>query len=244
MRFRAVKRSGPALIEYRPARGRPDLTGVEDALAYMNTLKNLLEYTEVSDCKMQEGRLRFEVNISVREKGSLKVAGELQAHALDALDIEATKALIAKTQSQMVINVGSAFINMSVLQACIETGAAYLDTAIHEEQDKICETPPWYANYEWKRRELCAENKVTAILGVGFDPGVAVQARNARARRSDRQSLPPALRHTRSKGLLAIRSPITWSVAMACWKATARAVPCTSPVSAARAASTAPGVWA
>ncbi|MEH6387391.1 MAG: saccharopine dehydrogenase family protein [Pseudomonas profundi] len=109
---------------------------------------------------------------SVREKGSLKVAGELQAHALDALDIEATKALIAKTQSQIVINVGSAFINMSVLQACIETGAAYLDTAIHEEQDKICETPPWYANYEWKRRELCAENNVTAILGVGFDPGV------------------------------------------------------------------------
>ncbi len=109
---------------------------------------------------------------SVREKGSLKVAGELQAHALDALDIEATKALIDKTQSQMVINVGSAFINMSVLQACIETGAAYLDTAIHEDPTKICETPPWYANYEWKRKQLCADNGITAILGVGFDPGV------------------------------------------------------------------------
>lgn len=109
---------------------------------------------------------------SVREKGSLKVAGDLQAHALDALDVEATKALIGKTQSQLVINVGSSFVNMSVLQACIETGAAYLDTAIHEEQDKICETPPWYANYEWKRRELCAANGVTAILGIGFDPGV------------------------------------------------------------------------
>ncbi|SFM76550.1 saccharopine dehydrogenase family protein [Halopseudomonas yangmingensis] len=109
---------------------------------------------------------------SVREKGSLKVAGELQAHALDALDVEATKALIDKTQSQLVINVGSAFINMSVLQACIETGAAYLDTAIHEDPDKICENPPWYANYEWKRKAVCAEKGVTAILGVGFDPGV------------------------------------------------------------------------
>lgn len=109
---------------------------------------------------------------SVKEKGSLKVAGELQAYALDALDVEATKALIDKTQSQIVINVGSSFVNMSVLQACIETGAAYLDTAIHEEQEKICETPPWYANYEWKRRELCEANKVTAILGIGFDPGV------------------------------------------------------------------------
>lgn len=109
---------------------------------------------------------------SVREKGSLKVAGELQAHALDALDVEATRALINKTQSQLVINVGSSFVNMSVLQACIETGAAYLDTAIHEEPEKICETPPWYANYEWKRRDLCAANRVTAILGIGFDPGV------------------------------------------------------------------------
>ncbi|MEH6567085.1 MAG: saccharopine dehydrogenase family protein [Halopseudomonas sp.] len=109
---------------------------------------------------------------SVREKGSLKAAGALQAHALDALDVEATKALIAKTRSQMVINVGSAFVNMSVLQACIETGAAYLDTAIHEDPAKICETPPWYANYEWKRRELCEQNGITAILGIGFDPGV------------------------------------------------------------------------
>ncbi|WP_319782751.1 saccharopine dehydrogenase family protein [Oceanisphaera sp. IT1-181] len=109
---------------------------------------------------------------SVQEKGSLKTAGDLQAHALDALDIEATKALISKTQSQMVINVGSPFINMSVLQACIETGAAYMDTAIHEDPDKICENPPWYANYEWKRKQLCADNGITAILGVGFDPGM------------------------------------------------------------------------
>lgn len=109
---------------------------------------------------------------SIREKKSMKVEGVLEAHSLDALDIEATKALIAKTNSQIVINVGSPFINMSVLQACIDTGVAYMDTAIHEDPKKICETPPWYENYEWKRRDLCAENGVTAILGIGFDPGV------------------------------------------------------------------------
>jgi saccharopine dehydrogenase-like NADP-dependent oxidoreductase len=58
------------------------------------------------------------------------------------------------------------------MSACIKTGVAYLDTAIHEEQDKICENPPWYANYEWKRREECEAAGTTAILGVGFDPGV------------------------------------------------------------------------
>jgi saccharopine dehydrogenase-like NADP-dependent oxidoreductase len=109
---------------------------------------------------------------SVREKQSLKVDGKLEAHALDAMNVEATKALIEKTGAQIVINVGSAFLNMSVLSACIETGVAYIDTAIHEDQLKICETPPWYANYEWKRREECEKAGVTAILGAGFDPGV------------------------------------------------------------------------
>src|SRR5690606_38582392 len=109
---------------------------------------------------------------SIKEKGSQCGAGRLQAHALDALDIEATKALIRSTNSQIVINVGSPFLNMAVMSACIETGAAYLDTAIHEDPEKVCEAPPWYDNYEWKRRELCEQSQVTAILGVGFDPGV------------------------------------------------------------------------
>ena len=109
---------------------------------------------------------------SVREKGAMKQEGVLEAHEINALDVPAVVALINKTGVQIVINVGTAFVNMSVMDACIETGAAYIDTAIHEEPDKICETPPWYANYEWKKRDLCAEKGVTAILGAGFDPGV------------------------------------------------------------------------
>ena len=109
---------------------------------------------------------------SVLEKGSMKVEGRIQAYALDALDVPATIKLIQDTESQIVINVGSAFVNMSVLEACMETGAAYLDTAIHEDPNKICETPPWYANYEWQRRDACKAKGITAILGVGFDPGV------------------------------------------------------------------------
>ena len=88
------------------------------------------------------------------------------------MDVEATKFLIRATRSQIVINVGSPFLNMSVLAACLETGAAYLDTAIHEDPDKVCETPPWYANHEWQRRQACKDAGVTAVLGVGFDPGV------------------------------------------------------------------------
>ena len=109
---------------------------------------------------------------SVHEKGAMKRPGVFEAHALDATDTAAVASLIRRTGAQIVINVGSAFVNMYVLEACLETGAAYMDTAIHEEPDRICEDPPWYANHEWKRRARCKEAGVTAILGVGFDPGV------------------------------------------------------------------------
>lgn len=106
---------------------------------------------------------------SIREKGH-KV--EFTAHPLDAMDSKAVAALIRQIDAHIVINVGSSFVNMTVLEGCIDAGAAYLDTAIHEDPGKICETPPWYANYEWKRREAVEKAGITAILGVGFDPGV------------------------------------------------------------------------
>ncbi|PKO68058.1 MAG: saccharopine dehydrogenase [Betaproteobacteria bacterium HGW-Betaproteobacteria-16] len=109
---------------------------------------------------------------SVQAKGSLKQPGVLQAHTIDAMDTPAVAELIRRTGAQIVINLGSAFVNMSVLEACIATGAAYMDTAIHEDPLKICEPAPWYANHEWKRREQCKAAGVTAVLGVGFDPGV------------------------------------------------------------------------
>jgi len=110
---------------------------------------------------------------SVKRRGHVgDPTPKLHARQLDALDVAATVTLIRETGSRIVLNLGSAFLNMSVLEACLETGAAYIDTAIHEDPDTVCEDPPWYANHEWKRRERCAERGVTAILGAGFDPGV------------------------------------------------------------------------
>lgn len=110
---------------------------------------------------------------SIRRKNSLKdKTKKIYSRQLNALDIPATVKLIKETGSTIVINLGASFVNMSVLEACLETGATYMDTAIHEEPDKVCENPPWYANYEWKRKDRCKQKGVTAILGVGFDPGI------------------------------------------------------------------------
>lgn len=51
----------------------PDLRSPEEARVYLEQLKAILEYTEVSDCKMEEGSLRCDANVSVRPKGDSKL---------------------------------------------------------------------------------------------------------------------------------------------------------------------------
>lgn len=64
--FVDLNRVGVPLIEIV---SRPDMRSAEEAEIYMRKLKSIFEYIEVSDCKMQEGSLRADVNVSVRKKG-------------------------------------------------------------------------------------------------------------------------------------------------------------------------------
>ena len=64
-----LNRAGVPLIEIV---SEPDLRSAEEVESYMRKLKSILEYIEVSDCKMQEGSLRADVNVSIRPKGSEK----------------------------------------------------------------------------------------------------------------------------------------------------------------------------
>lgn len=77
-----LNRAGTPLLEIV---SEPDIRNADEALAYMNALKNLLEYTEVSDCKMQEGRLRFELNISLREADTEKFGTKVEIKNLNSM---------------------------------------------------------------------------------------------------------------------------------------------------------------
>ncbi len=122
---------------------------------------------------------------SIKRKKNIKdTSKKIYSRQVNAFDVPALVELIKDTKTKIVINLGTAFVNMSVLEACIKTGVAYIDTAIHEDPAKVCEDPPWYANYEWKRKDRCRKKGVTAILGCGFDPGV-VNAYCARAVKHD-----------------------------------------------------------
>ena len=60
-------RCGVPLIEIV---SEPDMRSAQEVIAYLEKLKLILQYLGVSDCKMQEGSLRADINLSVREMGA------------------------------------------------------------------------------------------------------------------------------------------------------------------------------
>ena len=63
-------RTGVPLIEIV---SEPDMSSPEEARAYMEKIKQILEYIDVSHCKMEEGNLRADVNVSLRKVGETKL---------------------------------------------------------------------------------------------------------------------------------------------------------------------------
>jgi aspartyl-tRNA(Asn)/glutamyl-tRNA(Gln) amidotransferase subunit B len=85
-------RSGVPLIEIV---SEPDIRSIEEAVEYVEKLQMIMRYIGVSDCRMQEGSLRCDVNISVRPKGSEKLGTRTEiknmnsiSHMMKAMEYE------------------------------------------------------------------------------------------------------------------------------------------------------------
>ncbi|MDI3310308.1 MAG: Asp-tRNA(Asn)/Glu-tRNA(Gln) amidotransferase subunit GatB [Thermoanaerobacterium sp.] len=74
-------RTGVPLIEIV---SEPDMRTPEEAYLYLTKLKSVLEYSEVSDCKMQEGSLRVDTNVSVRPVGSKEFGTKIELKNLNS----------------------------------------------------------------------------------------------------------------------------------------------------------------
>ncbi len=75
-------RSGVPLLEIVSS---PDMRSVEEAESYMNTLRQMLLYLEVSDCKMEQGRLRFEASVSLRPHGQEEFGTRVEVKNLNSM---------------------------------------------------------------------------------------------------------------------------------------------------------------
>ena len=74
-------RGGTPLIEIV---SEPDIRTPEEAYAYLTTLKQVMLYTETSDCNMEEGSLRCDANVSVRPRGSAQLGTKVEVKNLNS----------------------------------------------------------------------------------------------------------------------------------------------------------------
>lgn len=79
--FIDCNRCGVPLIEIV---SEPDMRSAEEARAYLQKLRAIILYTGVSDCKMNEGSLRCDVNLSIRKKGSDKLGTRTEMKNLNS----------------------------------------------------------------------------------------------------------------------------------------------------------------
>ncbi len=87
---------------------------------------------------------------------------------VDADNVPELVALINKVKPKMVINVALPYQDLTIMDACLETGVHYLDTANYEPKDEAKFEYKW----QWAYQDKFKEAGLTAVLGCGFDPGV------------------------------------------------------------------------
>ena len=88
---------------------------------------------------------------------------------VDADSVPELLALFKKHKPDIVINVALPYQDLTIMDACLECGVNYLDTANYEPKDVAHFEYSW----QWAYRERFEKAGLTAILGCGFDPGVS-----------------------------------------------------------------------
>ena len=87
---------------------------------------------------------------------------------VDADNVPELVALIKKEQPDLVLNVALPYQDLHIMDACLETGVDYLDTANYEPP----ETAKFEYSWQWAYDERFKNAGIMALLGSGFDPGV------------------------------------------------------------------------
>ncbi len=87
---------------------------------------------------------------------------------VDADNVAETVALLKRVKPDLVINMALPYQDLPIMDACLETGTNYMDTANYEPRDEAKFSYKW----QWPYNDRFIDRGITAILGCGFDPGV------------------------------------------------------------------------
>ena len=97
-----------------------------------------------------------------------RVGVDIQTAQIDAMDVPATLQLIRDTGADILVNLALPYQDLKLMDACLEAGCHYLDTANYEPED----VAKFEYHWQWAYQDKFKEAGLTAILGSGFDPGV------------------------------------------------------------------------
>ena len=110
---------------------------------------------------------------SIKGRNNLKDSSKsISAVKVDADDVAALVALINQAQPDLVINAGPPWVNVAIMEACVQTKTAYLDTSVATDLCSPGQQVPEAYDPQWAFAERFKEAGITGILGAGFDPGV------------------------------------------------------------------------
>ena len=93
---------------------------------------------------------------------------KIQTAQVDADNVPELAQLIRSFQPKLVIHVALPYQDLTIMDACLETGVDYLDTANYEPKDEAKFEYSW----QWAYQDRFREKGLLAVLGCGFDPGV------------------------------------------------------------------------
>jgi saccharopine dehydrogenase (NAD+, L-lysine-forming) len=92
----------------------------------------------------------------------------IETAQVDADQVSDLVALIQNVNPQLVINVALPYQDLTIMDACLETGVHYMDTANYEPPD----TAKFEYKWQWAYQDKFQKAGLMALLGSGFDPGV------------------------------------------------------------------------
>lgn len=105
---------------------------------------------------------------ALKEKLKGKSKAKITTAQVDADKVTDLVELIRKVQPDVVLNLALPYQDLAIMDACLETGVHYVDTANYEPED----TAKFEYKWQWAYREKYEKAGITALLGSGFDPGV------------------------------------------------------------------------
>ena len=179
-------RTGVPLIEIV---SEPDIRTPEEAKAYLEKLKSILSYLDVSDCKMEEGSLRCDANISLRLKGEEKLGTRAEIKNLNSfkavqkgLEHEAYRQEEVLSEGGRIVQETRSWDETRGITLSLRSKEFAHDYRYFPEPDlvPIVTTPEWIASIEASLPELPDARKQRMIKEYGlssYDAGVITASR-------------------------------------------------------------------